>query len=45
MIALDKETKKEILRLYRQESMTIETIAEYFGIPESVVSKVLIGKL
>lgn len=45
MITLDKETKKEILRLYRQESMTIETIAEYFGIPESVVSKVLIGKL
>ena len=45
MIVLDKETKKEILRLYRQESMTIETIAEYFGIPESTVSKVLIGKL
>ncbi len=45
MITLDKETKKEILRLYQQESMTIETIAEYFGIPESIVSKVLIGKL
>ena len=45
MIELDKETRKEILRLYRQESMSIETIAEWFGIPESTVSKVLVGKL
>lgn len=45
MIELDKETRKEILRLYRQESMSIETIAEWFGIPESMVSKILIGKL
>ena len=45
MITLDRETKKEIVRLYRQEALSIEAIAEYFGIPESVVSKVLIGKL
>ena len=45
MIVLDKETKKEIVRLYRQEAFSMEAIDEYFGIPESVVSKVLIGKL
>ena len=45
MIVLDKETKREIQRLYRQEALSIEAIAEYFGIPESMVSKVLIGKL
>lgn len=45
MIVLDKETKREIQRLYRQEALSIEAIAEHFGIPESMVSKVLIGKL
>ena len=45
MIMLDKETKREIQRLYRQEALSMEAIAEYFGIPESMVSKVLVGKL
>lgn len=45
MVKLDKETIREILRMYRQDALSLETIAEYFGIPESLVSKVLTGKL
>lgn len=44
-ISLDSVTKGEILRIYRQGLADTEAIAEYFGIPESLVTKVLTGKL
>lgn len=43
-VMLDSGTKSEIRRLFAKESMTVEEIAEMFGIPESLVTKVLLNR-
>lgn len=43
-VMLDSGTKSEIRRLFASESMTVEEIAEMFGIPESLVTKVLLNR-
>ena len=43
-IKLDWFTKSEIVRLSKQESMTVEELAYMFGIPESYVGLILRGK-
>ena len=43
-IQLDSGTMYEIRRMSVEDSMPVEEIAEYFGIPESLVQKVLLNR-
>lgn len=40
-IQIDPGTRYEILRMFQQDGLTTEQIAETLGIPESLVTKVL----
>lgn len=40
-VQLDSGTKYEIKRMFNQDGLSTEVLAELFGIPESLVSKVI----
>ena len=40
-VQIDSGTRYEILRMFQQDGLSTEQIAELFGIPESLVTKVL----
>ena len=42
-VQLDPGTCYEIRRMASQDSVPTEAIAEYFGIPESLVTKVILN--
>lgn len=43
-VQIDPGTKYEIRRIYQQDELSTEQIAELFGIPESLVTKIILGK-
>lgn len=40
-VQIDSGTRYEILRMFQQDGLSTEQIAEIFGIPESLVTRVL----
>ena len=40
-VQLDSGTKYEIKRMFSQDQLSTEVLAELFGIPESLVTKVI----
>ena len=40
-VQIDPGTRYEILRMFQQDGLTTEQIAELFGVPESLVTKIL----
>ena len=40
-VRIDPGTRYEVLRMFQQDGLSTEQIAEVFGIPESLVIKIL----
>jgi len=40
-VQIDPGTRYEILRMFQQDGLSTDELAELFGIPESLVTKVL----
>ncbi len=44
-IQIDQGTSNKIQRMYRQDGLSTEQIADLFGIPELLVTKVILDKV
>lgn len=44
-VQLDFGTKSEIKRMFSQDKLSTEQLAELFGVPETLVTKVILGKV
>ncbi len=40
-VQLDSGTRYEIRRMYKQDGVSVEELSDLFGIPESLVTRVL----